>query len=392
MSPWSLASAEWRTQRLAFWGVSLLLAFALAFSLGLNWIERGLREAGARTAGRFDLIVGVAGSPTQLVLSALYLQPHALPLLPRDARSRLEADPGVAQVIPLVGGDAVGHYPVVGTSAALIQGGRFFSVAQGRAFSARQEAVVGTDVGLALGAVFNASHGAPHERGSAFDEDEHLSPVTVVGRLARSDSPWDKAILLPVEQMWAVHGHDADHSGQQGQVTMLVVQPRSVADAYRLRQQWRQGGTMGVFPAEVLAELFDMLGDARRLLAALAWGSQALVLGAGLLTVAVLLSTRRQSYAALRAIGAPRAYIFGLSWLLAIGVGWRACLLALPLAWGISRASGALLQSSIGLPLSPVPQAIDLLLPAGLLLAAGIGATALSWRASVRPVLEELRA
>ena len=391
MNPWLLASAEWRTQRLAFWGVSLLLAFALAFSLGVNWLERGLRAAGARTAGRFDLIVGVAGSPTQLVLSALYLQAHALPLLPRETRSRLEADPGVAQVIPLVGGDAVGHYPVVGTSAALIQGGRFFSIAEGRAFSVRTEAVVGADVQLSLGTVFNASHGAPHEPGGVLEEDEHLSPVTVVGRLARSDSPWDRAILLPVEQMWALHGQMADHPGQEGQVTMLVVQPRSVADAYRLRQQWRQGGTMGVFPAEVLAELFDTLGDARRLIAALSWGTQALVLGAGLLTVAVLLSTRRQSYASLRAIGAPRSYLFCLSWLLAMGVGFRACLLALPMAWGMFRASGALLEARVGFPLEVAPQAVDLLLPAGLLLAAGLGATVLAWRASVRSVLDDLR-
>jgi putative ABC transport system permease protein len=148
---------------------------------------------------------------------------------------------------------------------------------------------------------------------------------------------------------------------------------------------------MAVFPAEVLAELFGTLGDARQLVAGLAAGTQLLVLGAGLLTVMVLLATRRQAYAALRALGAPRLYLFGLSWLLAMGVGLRACALAVPLAWGLSVAARGLLRQSTGLALPVAPQWADLALPAGLLLACGLGAALLAGRACSRPVLADLR-
>jgi putative ABC transport system permease protein len=148
---------------------------------------------------------------------------------------------------------------------------------------------------------------------------------------------------------------------------------------------------MAVFPAEVLAELFGTLGDARQVLALVAAGTQVLVLGAGLLTVTVLLATRRHAYAALRALGAPRAYLFALGWLLAMGVGLRACLVAVPLAAGMGWAAQALLRAATGLSVSLTPQWADLALPGSLLLACAIGATLLAARACTRPVLDDLR-
>jgi len=405
MNPWTLASAEWRSQRGAFWGVALLLATALAFALSVGWVERGLREAGARSAQRFDLLVGVAGSPTQLVLSSVYLQPQALPLLPPPVWDELARDPGVAQLIPLAGGDAVGPWPVVGTSAAIFTGPRGFALAEGQAFRAPGEAVVGAEVTLALGAEVKLAHGAPQTGGddTADPAETHAAPLRVVGRLQATGGPWDRAVLLPIEQLWAAHamGHDVSHGAARPdtsaphlaqQVPVLAVQPRSVADAYRLRQRWRSGGLMAVFPAEVLAELADTLGDARRLVEALSAGTQALVFGAGLLTVAVLLATRRQAYAALRALGAPRRYLFALGWLLGMGVALRACALALPLAWAMSQLAQQAVHRATGLSLALRPVWADLQLPAGLLLACALGASLLAWRACTRSVIDDLRA
>ncbi|MEX8517620.1 MAG: FtsX-like permease family protein [Leptothrix sp. (in: b-proteobacteria)] len=399
MNPWRLAAAEWRTQHGTFWGVALLLALALAFALSVNLVERGLRQASSQTATRFDLLVGVAGSPTQLVLSALYLQPQALALLPPPVWDALQADPGVAQLIPLANGDAVGPYPVIGTSAALVSGGRYFQLAQGRRFAADDEAVIGASVELALDDTIQLSHGAPQQHAvpDALNDDVHAHPVRVVGRLAPTGSPWDRAVLVPVGLLWSLHAHPPAFAPEWlpqpplRQVPILLVQPRSVADAYRLRQQWRRGGLMAVFPAEVLAELFGTLGDARQVLALVAAGTQLLVLGAGLLTVTVLLATRRHAYAALRALGAPRAYLFALGWLLAMGVGLRACLVAVPLAAAMGWAAQALLRAATGLSVSLTPQWSDLALPGSLLLACAIGATLLAARACTRPVLDDLR-
>ena len=61
-------------------------------------------------------------------------------------------------------------------------------------------------------------------------------------------------------------------------VSAVVVRPRSVADAYRLRARYRAGETTAVFPAEVLVELYAPLGDVRDLLRLLTVLTQALVL------------------------------------------------------------------------------------------------------------------
>jgi putative ABC transport system permease protein len=191
-----------------------------------------------------------------------------------------------------------------------------------------------------------------------------------------------------VALLWSLHGQGQAELTEQ--VPLWLVQPRSVADAYRLRQTWRRDGVMAVFPAEVLAELLGQLGDARQVLGWVAAGTQGLVLCAGLLTVAVLLATRRQAHAVLRALGAPRAYLLAMNWLLAMGVGWRACVLALPMALAMAWAAAGAVQRSTGLLVHITPQWADLALPATLLAASALGATVLAWQACSRPVMGEL--
>lgn len=95
----------------------------------------------------------------------------------------------------------------------------------------------------------------------------------------------------------------------------ILVKPKTIADAYRLRQDYRANeSTVGVFPAEVLTNLYGMMGDARRVLGIVAIGAQALVATALLLVTIMHVGQRRQQIASLRALGAPRGSIFMLVW------------------------------------------------------------------------------
>jgi putative ABC transport system permease protein len=69
-----------------------------------------------------------------------------------------------------------------------------------------------------------------------------------------------------------------------------------------------------LFPAEVLVELYSLLGDARDLLAAISVATQALVIAAVLLAVFASLALRRRQLAILRALGASRGYVFAAVW------------------------------------------------------------------------------
>lgn len=316
--------------------VTLLIALAVALGVGVTLQERGLRLGSARASEKFDLVIGARGSETQLVLSSVFLQAAALPLVSGDLLVDLRDDPRVEWAAPVGFGDFYRGYPLIGTTTRLIAE-TAPDMAQGRIFAAEGQAVIGAKVELALGDRIVPTHGQLDQGGHAHDQVSYL----VTGKLQPTGTPWDRAILVPIQAIWHVHGievagdhaeaddHDHDEAAldpdaplreewQRGQVPgipAILVKPRTIADAYKLRQQYRENqATMGVFPAEVLTGLYSMLGDARQVLAAVAAAAQALVAMALVLVTVVHVGQRRRQIAALRAFGAPRLSIFALVW------------------------------------------------------------------------------
>lgn len=317
----------------------LIVALAVALGVAVTLQERALRLGSARAADRFDLVIGAAGSENQLVLSSIFLQASPLPLMDGGVLGKLAADPRVAWVAPVGFGDSYAGYPVVGTATALIA--NFGDgLAEGRVFAKEGEAVLGASVKLAVGDEIKPMHGNAEEGGHTHTELAYH----VTGRLKPTGTAWDRAILVPIQAVWHIHGlggyeegHEDghDHTAEdehkaevhadaaldehwQGDVPGLpaiLVKPKTIADAYKLRQDYRQGATLAVFPAEVLTRLYATLGDAKRVLFAISIGSQILV-AASLLLVAVMhVGQRRRQIGALRAFGAPRGVVFVIVWL-----------------------------------------------------------------------------
>src|SRR5262245_16862653 len=101
MNPFPLVLAELRRNVSGGVAIVALIAIAVALGVAVTAQERALRQASARAADRFDLIVGAPGSPTQLVLTTVYLQPASLELLSAEVLPRLAREPGVAAVAPV---------------------------------------------------------------------------------------------------------------------------------------------------------------------------------------------------------------------------------------------------------------------------------------------------
>jgi putative ABC transport system permease protein len=359
--------------RLGAFFIVAIVALAVALGVAVTLQERALRLGSARAADKFDLIVGAAGSETQLVLSSVFLQPSALPLMPGKILTDLEADPRVAWAAPIGFGDFFGTYPIVGTTTALISN-LSAGVSEGGPFAREGEAVIGADVALKLGATVKPMHGTLGEGGHTHTELAY----TVVGRLKPTGSAWDKAILVPIKAVWDIHGlghhHDdgdedeheaadaahgtapagaADHDdhdhhaidpnqaidehwqGERPGLPAVVVKPKTIADAYKLRQQYRKEATLAVFPAEVLTRLYATLGDVKQVLTAVAGGAQLLVGCALLLVVVMHVGQRRRQIGALRAFGAPRQAVFGIVWLQLF------CLAAIGILGGLALGYGA---------------------------------------------------
>lgn len=339
--------------------VVLLIALSVALSVTVSLQERALRLGSARAAEKFDLVVGAPGSETQLALSTVFLQPSPLPLMPGAVLATLAADPRVALAAPVGFGDTAQGFPIVGTTTSLIAS-LSPSLAEGGTLARLGDAVVGADVGLALGAEVTPMHGSADSHG----ETHTALGFRVAGRMAPTGTAWDRAILVPIRSVWRLHGmggapghegedHDDDddhddhddhadtpgagHDDAHGHahaataidpdapiderfdartpdLPAVLVKPRTIADAYRLRQQYRSAATLAVFPAEVLTRLYGTLGDARKLLMAIAIGTQTIVLAAILLVTIMHVGTRRRQIGALRALGAPARSIVILVW------------------------------------------------------------------------------
>ncbi|BES83158.1 FtsX-like permease family protein [Pectobacterium araliae] len=222
MIPWRLIWVDWRRLWPGVLVVVLLIAVATALSISVSLQERALRMGSAKAADRFDLVIGAPGSETQLVLSSVFLQPSALTLIPAQVLTDLEKNPLVAWAAPVAFGDFYQGMPIVGTTPPLVTDNGKRQLTAGRVFNDGFEAVVGAQTGLTVGSTFSPIHGQVGTEGAHAHDDVIY---TVVGVLPADGSAWDKAILVPVNAVWRVHGihpphgadDDHDHNEHEGE-------------------------------------------------------------------------------------------------------------------------------------------------------------------------------
>jgi putative ABC transport system permease protein len=170
-----------------------------------------------------------------------------------------------------------------------------------------------------------------------------------------------------------------------------VVKAASVADAYRLRGQSRGPDRVGVFPAEVLVALYATLADIRDVMAGLTFATQVLVLVAVLVAVMAATAGRRREIAVLRALGAPRAFVFAALWCGTGAVLVAGGILGLALGYGATLLVSSALGARYGFAL-PVRFAVEDLRLAGIVVAAGLVLAAVpAWRGFREPVAAGLR-
>ena len=185
-----------------------LIAISVGIGVGLIAQERGLRKGTARAAEKFDLIVAAPGSEVQMLMAAVYLQPVDVPLIDGQTYDRIATHENVSLAAPIAYGDSYLASPVIGTTPQFVTH-LAGDLVEGRMFASMGEAVAGARVPLKVGDRFVPAHGV----GDAAEHDAHEGhDIVVVGKMRLTGSPWDKAILVPVEGVWAVHGLASGHA------------------------------------------------------------------------------------------------------------------------------------------------------------------------------------
>jgi len=264
-----------------------------------------------------------------------------------------------------------------------------------------KEAVVGSYVarklGMRVGDSFHPYHGLSYDPSAMHDE-----VFTVVGILKPTGTPNDRVIWIPLDGFYRIAGHvlrgARDHSVYQArageaipdeakEVSAVMIKFRDPQAAMLLSQMINQQGTVATLAwpiPRVMAELFDKIGWAYRVLALVGF---AVMLVSAAATVAALVNTldsRRRDFAILRSLGAGRATVAGLMVLESAVTGAIGSLAGYLVYAAILAAAAALLRDSTGVLLQtwswhPV------------LLAAPLGMIVLSGLAGLIPAAQAYR-
>ena len=398
MHVWMLLKSELRRSLGVLGGMALVLALALSLAVSTGLAERMLRSSSAQAADDFDLLVGAKGSAVSLLLGTVYLRDEPLFLVPAEALSTLKDSKRVRWYAPIALGDRIGNAAIVGTTKSMVLQGGARKVAEGRVFGAPLEAVAGAESGLRLGDEFLPVHGRVHGAGHAHQGEK----FRVVGVMPPTGTPWDRAVMVPIERVWALHGpfheplhghlhgehedHD-DHEEHEGHdhhaegtpeplehwltedlssfpgMSSIVVKPVTVADAYRLRQDFSKMTVpghdgnpvplMGVFSGEVLVELYAAMGGASEALSFITGLTLVIALAATLVTGVLLGRLRLPTLLQLRVLGAPKRYVALLLWCIVMAVVGMGAVMGVILGWGIAELCAMGLTHQTGIAMRP---------------------------------------
>ena len=303
----------------------VLISISVGLGIGLLAQERGLREGTARAAEPFRLVVTAPGSEITAMFATVYLEPTAMPLLDGEAYTEIAAAEGVDFAAPLGFGDSHEGAPVVGTIAPMVTHLAGDREIEGRSFERGFEAVAGALVDLAVGDSFTPAHGIGAE--ATGDAHEGVE-IEVVGRMPRTGTPWDRAVLIPIETVWETHGLPNGQSEEQiDQIgppydpavfpgtPAIVVNSANLPTYYGLQAEFNQrSDLMAFFPGAVLSRLYSTLGDVREVLSLITGVTQALLALAVLSALLILTRLFRRQLALLRALGSPRRFVFSIVW------------------------------------------------------------------------------
>lgn len=357
MNPFWMVSADLRKTLLSSLGILVLLALAFSGTVAVNLFDRALRDAGAASAQDFDLVVGAPGSKLDLVLASVYLRTdEVLPLLPYETVEKLQADPRVTALSPLVLADHHDEYPIVGVGPSFPALRPTLKLASGHWPQKPFEVVAGASTGAPLGAEFFGSHGVTRQAG--VDEEVHRqASYHVVGTLAPTKTPWDRAYLTTFDSIWILHGTldpDADEEelATVRKVSGILVKPKDFASAYALRAEYQKSPTTAAFPGEVLASLFGLFDQVKSALSLLGLLFQALVFAAVLLSLLAGLPSKARWIGLLRALGAGPVYVFLTLWIQTALIFTAAGLVGAVVGWAGAGALAAYVGGQSGLALS----------------------------------------
>jgi putative ABC transport system permease protein len=310
------------------------IAFSVMLLVGVDRIRQGTQVGFEGTLSQADLVVGARGGSLPLLLYAVFHIGVANNDISYDSYRHFARHPAVLWTIPLSMGDSHRGFRVVATDDNFYEhyhyrGNHSLRLAEGVRPEGIFDAVLGSTVAsesqYRLGQKIVLSHGL---EGSFVTHT--ANPYTVVGILARTATPVDRAIYIT---LW---GDEAMHLGWEHGAPPLEAIPVSrihksdlhidTISAFLLRTKSRMSTLFlqreintykpepltAIIPALTLEDLWGVLSVADIALSLVSGAVLVAGLAVMLTALYTALNERRQEIAVLRTLGVGTRQIFAL--------------------------------------------------------------------------------
>lgn len=315
---------------------TLVTVFSVALATGLTMavfsIQNQTRSAFTGGPVGFDAVLGARGSQLQLVLNAVFQLETSPGNIPWALYETVKADSRVKLAIPYAVGDNYFGFRIVGTTEEIFtkfefQNEKHLTVQpSGRAFDVtKKEAVIGDFVarklGLKVGSTFKPYHGL------YFDPSmQHEEVFQIVGVLQPTNTPSDRVIWIPIDNVYRMKGHvlrgaGKEYKAKEGveipdedkEVSAVMLKFYSPQAGFMLDQTINRQGKVATLAwpiGKVMAELFDKMGWVSKILTLVAYLVMLVAAASILSSLYNTLNERRREFAILRALGARRSTVF----------------------------------------------------------------------------------
>jgi len=315
----------------------IAIALSVALFLGVEKARNAAKSGFDNTISGTELIVGAPSGQINLLLYSVFRLGNATAEISWPTYEDIAARNDVAWAVPISLGDSHRGYRVLGTTRAYFDHYKYgqkqsLEFAQGAPFDDLFDAVIGAEVAKQLGYEMGTPLVLTHGLGAGGLSDHDNRPFRVVGVLRPTGTPVDQTIHISLEAMTAIHvgwetgGRNplADSITEDTirgfdltpkTVTAVFVGLKNRATVLRTRRDLNTNMSeplLAIIPGQALAELWQVMGTAERVLLAVS----AFVIAVGLVSILTSILTslneRRREMSILRATGARPGHIFAL--------------------------------------------------------------------------------
>ena len=334
----SIFSLAWRSllnRKVSAFLTVFAIALSVALFLGVEKSRNAARAGFDNTISGTDLIAGAPSGQVNLLLYSVFRLGNATAEISWNGYEELSARDDVAWAVPLSLGDSHRGYRVLGSTTEYFDrykysDGQSLSLSEGEVFDDIFDAVLGADVARALGYELGDPMVLTHGIGAGGLSDHDNRPFRVAGILNPTGTPVDRTVHVSLEGITAMHvGWETGARNPLADsitndmirgfdltpktVTAVLIGLESRGSILRTRRAINTRMSepmMAIIPGQALAELWQVVGNAERILLAVS----AFVIAVGLVSILTSILTslneRRREMSILRAVGAGPGDIF----------------------------------------------------------------------------------